>query len=613
MREVALAVTVLMLVLAVQAHGEQASLVVTSLVASTYYGGSGGDSNNEVPCAIDAEGNVYIANRTNSADLPTTPGAYDSALGGTFDVFVAKFDPDLTTLLAATYLGGSGAEGAFPGVNLVLDEDGDVWVSGVTKSADFPRTPGSYDSTYGGGGDIFITELSPDLGSVLTSTYLGGSGADERPHLVIQDGDVYIVGITGSADFPTTPGCYDAVYDGLVYDTFVARLDDGLTTLIGSTLVGGTGRDVAEAIGLGADGGIYITGWAAAGYPTTPGAYCETYRGGGYDVFVSEFSPDLATLEASTFVGGVQWDVGYDLVLDAAGDIYVSGHTGSVNFPHTAGVFDSTYNNLPADPNGHDAFVFKISGDLSDLLASTFLGGNHGEIACALALKGAECIYVAGETNSTDFPVGPAAFDTTYGGSTNEFAGDMFVARFDCALATLEASTYVGGNSIDNLDGIALDQAGNVLIAGSTSSADYPVTGAAYDTTYNGGASIGEGYDWGGDIAISILDPWLSGAASSVAEWRSGEEFGLRASPNPFAAATTIAYNLARASQVRLAIYSTTGRLVRVVQAGEMDAGRHQVTWDGIDSLGRHAAPGVYFARLTSEGATSTRPVVLVN
>jgi hypothetical protein len=423
-----------------------------------------------------------------------------------------------------------------------------------------------------------------------------------------------VVGITNSGTFPTTPGSYNQDYMGGTYDCFVSKLDGGLTTLLASALVGGGGIDIAEDIRLNADGAVYITGWTSStGYPTTAGACFSSYRGGSYDGFISRFSNDLATLEASTFLGGSRWDFGFDLALDAAGTVYVTGHTASLNFPHTAGAYDSTYNSPYGEDVGDDAFVSRLDGDLSTLLGSTYLGGTNWEIGCALAVKEGSCVYVAGTTNSADFPVTAAAYDTTYCGSSNKYAGDIFFARLDCALTSLYAATYLGGSSVDNLGSIMLDAEGNVYGAGCTSSEDFPYTPLAYDTTYNGGTSIGEGFDWGGDIVLVALDEWLSSAPSSVGRGPYGEPLRIWSSPNPFSSTTVIRYGLPHAAPARVAVYSATGQLVTVIWEGRAAAGLNQVTWQGTDSSGRRVAPGVYFSSLVSEGAAVTYRIVLVD
>lgn len=599
---------------AVGEYDRTETLTIDPLLASTFYGGSAGDGQSYVPCARDAEGNIYVANRTASLDLPTVFGAYDSTLGGSNDVFIAKFDPGLTTLLAATYLGGSGNEGAWPGVDMIVDGDDNVWIAGITKSSNFPYTPGVYDSTYNGSGDIFVAKLSPDLGTLLASTYLGGTGSDERPDLAARGSNIYLAGITSSGAFPTTPGSYNRNYMGGSYDCFVSKLDSGLTTLLASTLAGGSGTDIAEDIELSADGAIYTTGWTSStGYPTTAGASFPTYRGGSYDGFISRFSNDLAALETSTFLGGSLWDFGFDLALDAAGSVYVTGHTASLNFPHTAGAYDSTYNSPYGEDFGDDAFVSRLNGNLSTLLASTYLGGTNWEIGQALAVKEGSGVFVAGNTNSDDLPVTTGAYDTTYGGSANKYAGDIFFARLDCALTSLAAATYLGGSGVDNLGSIVLDADANLYGAGTTSSVDFPYTSAAYDTSFNGGTSMGEGYDWGGDIVLAELDEWLSSAASSVGGTPYEAPLRVWSSPNPFSSTTVIRYCLTHTSRVRVAVYSATGQMVAVIWEGHAPAGENQVAWEGTDSSGKRVAPGVYLASLVSEGMAVAHRMVLVD
>ena len=339
------------------------ALVIDPLLAGTYFGGSDGDGLLEIPAVMDADGNIYVADRTKSWDLPTTPTAYDTSFStARSDIFISKFDGDLTTLLASTFLGGTGFEGAWPGANMILGEDGTVWVSAMTKAADFPVTPGAYDTLYNGAGDFFIAHLSGDLEHLLAATFLGGSNIEERPHLAVSDdGYVFLVGNTRSNDYPAIYGCIDTTYGGGNADVVVTKLDTALTAVHASTYLGGAGFDAPEDILLDSEGYPYITGWTMSTvWPTSAGAYCEIYVGGPYDAFITRLNPGLTDVSASTFLGGSNWDFVYDMVLEGDDAVYVTGHTASdQDFPVTHGAYDSTYGGNGLEGVDDDAFVSK--------------------------------------------------------------------------------------------------------------------------------------------------------------------------------------------------------------------------------------------------------------
>lgn len=601
---------------AVGAFSPGHDLLIDPLLTGTYFGGSEGDGLLEIPAVMDAGGNIYVADRTWSWDLPTTPTAYDTSFStARTDIFISKFDGDLTTLIASTFLGGTGHEGGWPGANLVLGPDGTVWVTAMTKASDFPVTPGTYDTLYNGAGDFFIAHLTADLEHLLAATYLGGTNLEERPHLAISDdGHVFLVGNTRSGDYPAIYGCIDTTYGGGNADVVVTKLDTALTTVYASTYLGGGGFDAPEDILLDAAGYPYITGWTmSTTWPTTPGAYRTTYAGGSYDAFITRLVPDLTDVSASTFLGGVRWDFTYGMVMEGDYAVYVTGHTASrFNFPTTPGAYDRTYGGTGVEGVDDDAFVSKLSSDLTRLMASTFLGGTGWENGYGLALDGEGHIYVCGTTSSDDFPTEPSAYDTSYGGSSNLSAGDVFITRLDTTLSVLSASTYLGGSGVDQVGAIIWDGDGLYVSMGTTSDS-LETSPGAYDASFNGGESVSSDRVWGGDVYIAKLDPLLSGATGSVPARGAG--YGaviLSSRPNPFAGSTTIRFNLPEPSPVRLVLYDVTGEAVRVLLDRAMAAGEHSATWDGKDEMGRRVAPGIYFSAIERNGEVISRKLVSV-
>ena len=495
-------------------YDPEVELIIDPLVASTYLGGGGEDRG--MTLIPDGQGGLYGAGYTFSADFPTTPGAFEETYcGGSFDACVVKFSSDLSTLQAATFLGGSGNEGPYY-LGLARDGQGDLYVAGNTTSQDFPVTPGAFDTTYNGnvagpygdGGDVFVARLDAGLSTLKACTFLGGSSHDYAARIAVDGTDgLFIVGSSGSLDLPVTSGAYDptpSAGGNFNENVILARLTRDLTAVTALTYLGGTGDDFVEGLGMDSQGRPVITGWTRSqNFPVTPGAFDTTYNGHYYDAFVSRLDAGLTALEASTYVGGESWEFGYALALDDQDRVYITGHTASKNtFPVTPGAYDETYNSNQGANYGDDVFLTRLDPDLTAVEASTYLGGAKWENATDLTVDDVKDeIYVTGNTSSTDFPVSPAAFERTYQGGTKH-AGDLFVSRFDLDLTTLEASTLLGGTGEDGglYVRLALDPEGGVYVSAETASVDFPVTPGAPGT-----APLGSG-----DMTLTRLDRHLS-------------------------------------------------------------------------------------------------------
>ncbi len=461
-------------------------LFIDPMLAATFFGGSDDEF---AAIALDKEGNVYAVGETYSSDFPSTSGSYDQSRNTGSDVFVSKFSADLTTLLISTFLGGAGNDAAY---SVILDSGGNVYVSGETSSSDFPTTPNAYDTTPSAAAsdrDAFVVKLDADLTTLSASTLIGGKG-DETCTALLSDGNggVYIAGDTTSSDFPITAGVFDETYNsGTVSggDIFISKFDTNLTTLSASTFLGRGGRDVV-GVALASDGkgNLYVSGQTrSSAFPTTPGAYNETFTGDNDNVFISKISGDLKTLLASTFIGG-NADSSF-AALDKAGNVYVAGGTFSSDFPTTSGVYDETFNS--SEGAGSDAFISKLDGNLTTLLASTFFGGSDAEFVNGIVLDQKGKIYVSGMTSSADFPTTSVAYDRSFNGGGDIFlSGDVFVSVFDSDLKTLSASTFLGGSADDWSNSLVLTENGNICVSGGTYSSDFPISSAGYDKTFGG-------------------------------------------------------------------------------------------------------------------------------
>jgi hypothetical protein len=272
-----------------------------------------------------------------------------------------------------------------------------------------------------------------------------------------------------------------------------------------STFLGGSSGDDVRGIAVDSAGAAYVTGATlSTDFPTTAGAF-DTSANGIDDAFVTKLEPDGSGPSYSTFLGGSSVDVGSRIAVDSAGAAYVTGLTLSTDFPTTAGAFDTSAS------GNEDAFITKLNPAGSGLSYSSFLGGSGQDFGNSVAVDSAGAAYVIGGTVSTDFPTTAGAFETSFNG-----AFDAFVTKLDPAGSGLAYSTYLGGSSVDNGFGIAVDSAGAAYVTGETFT-DFPTTAGAFDTSANG-------ID---DAFVTKLDPAGSGLAYSTYLGGSNNDQGL--------------------------------------------------------------------------------------
>jgi beta-propeller repeat-containing protein len=300
---------------------------------------------------------------------------------------------------------------------------------------------------------------------VAYSTYLGGSSGELANAIAVDSaGNAYVTGLTFSADFPTSnplqPNPGGANDQG---DVFVAKLNPEGSALVYSTYLGGSNLD--EGLGIAVDeyGSSYLTGNTfSLDFPTMNPL--QQGLGGFVDLFVTKLSPDGSALVYSTFLGGNGTETGFDLAIDNKRNVYVAGATDSGDFP--------TMNPLqPAMAGSQDVFAAKLKADGSALVYSTYLGGADFEalFGVAIAVDRFGCLYLTGDTLSTDFPTA-----NPLKGSHPVGDLDAFVTKISANGATLVYSTYLGGDNGEVGSGIAVDRFGNAYVTGSTNSTNFP-------------------------------------------------------------------------------------------------------------------------------------------
>jgi hypothetical protein len=277
--------------------------------------------------------------------------------------------------------------------------------------------------TLSGGFDAFVLKLNSPLSIALYLTYLGGSGNDGAEAIAVNDlGVAYVVGETSSIDFPTTLMAFDQTLGG-ASDAFLARVNSSGSTLVHSTYLGGSADEYASDVALDSSGAPYVAGaTGSADFPVTSNGI-DTALNGASDAFLAKFEATGSNLAYATFIGGSDADAAEAIALNRASEVYLTGYTSSSDFPITENAFDRI-------PNGaQDAFLMKLNDNGSTVAYSTHIGGNGEECGNAIVVEDNEVIFLAGETNSVNFPVTGGVFDRTFNGG--EEHGDAFVSKFD--------------------------------------------------------------------------------------------------------------------------------------------------------------------------------------
>ena len=385
-----------------------------TLVWSTFIGGPNYDRAYAIE--VDSTG-VYIGGRA-GVGFPTTAGVVQRNFGGdndpnplygSQDGFMAKLSLDGTTLLWATYFGDVG-RGSFR--DITVDASNNVYGILTDASANPHISSGAFQTSARGGGDAVVVKLSSNASSVIWATYFGGSGYDlGTPSIRVNAaGTVWVSGFTDSSDMPTTSGAYDTSYNGSG-DMYLGKLNATGTALIYGTYFGGSAVEFSETHGLAVDssGNAYLAATTkSSDLPTTVGAFDRTYNGSGGsgtgsnsnypgDAFVAKISSDGKSLLAATYLGGSVGEGLEGIALDGNGNVYVAGASYSTNFPVTGNAFQKL------NSGQADFFAAKLSGDLRQLLFSSFVGGNDNDYGRAVHASSTGDLYVVGMSSSSNF------------------------------------------------------------------------------------------------------------------------------------------------------------------------------------------------------------------
>ena len=355
-----------------------------------------GNTDSEASAVVsDAQGNLYVAGWTDSVNFPTA-GAEQPASGGGNDVFVFKLNSQGNALIYGTFLGGSSDDRAF---GLAVDSNGEAVVTGWTQSTNFP-TYLPAQAASGGGQDAFVAKLNAAGNGLVFSTYLGGNGTDAGYGVAVDVfGAIHVVGDTLSTNFPTRSAVQYA--SGGRQDAFFTEFGPS-GNLLASSYLGGNGDDHGAGVAVDRSGNTYVTGSTySTNFPTV--LPFQAHSGGGQDAFVTKIGASGSALLYSTYLGGSSGmptapETGSAIAVDGQGYAYVAGTTSSSNFPTVNPLY-------AGHSYATDAFLTKLDVTGRFLVYSTYIGGSSFDYGNAVAVDGGGNAYVAGMTSSWDFPV----------------------------------------------------------------------------------------------------------------------------------------------------------------------------------------------------------------
>ncbi len=470
--------------------------------------------------------------------------------------------------------------------------------------------------------DLVVTKFRGSDYQLLWSTYLGNSGFDQPFDVTVDaTGNVVGVGRTQDSAFPTTSGAFqETIGHGSTingrYDGFVFKLSSDGSTLLWSTFLGGNGSDQAHAVALDFLGNVVVTGGTIAvpgtAFPTTPGAYDETWNG-SYDVFVSKLSASGSSLLWSTLIGGINSEVGTGITLDQYDNPIIIGSTSGTAtdslYPTTVEAYSHTH--TEAIPN--NSIVTKLNSTGSGLLYSSYLPGNLD----GLALNSDENLLVAGSANAGFFPTTAGAYDESHNGQYDGVAALFDISEPPVAVLVSIFSARWIENSIEVIWSLSSDS-DDLDFEVWRKSGQTPfkkMSGLEFTRSRNEfsfeDADIVPGTDY--SYRVVILEDSKPAAQFEVDVATPHVQLTLHQNvPNPFNPDTHIKFGVDQAQHVRLQVYDIAGHLVRSLVDAFKEPGIYVETWDGRNHAGKQVASGVYFYRLEVGKQMLTRKATLM-
>ncbi|MCH2225241.1 MAG: PKD domain-containing protein, partial [Crocinitomicaceae bacterium] len=477
---------------------------------------------------FDNDGNIYTGARNFGIGYPTTVGAFQTAFGGGgVDIAVSKISDDGTTLIYASYVGGTGSE--YPH-SMIVNGNGELFVLGTSSSTNYPITVGALDNTLGGTQDMVVTHFSGDATSLIGSTYVGGGNQDGsnslstnygdnfRGEIILdQGGNCLVASCTQSTDFPTTVGAYQEDYGSGTQDGVVFCMPANLSSMLWSTYVGGTGHEVCFGLRMDDAGDVFVSGATDNGFLTGTG-YQTSFQGGGSDGYVIKLTNDGSTIANSSYWGTAEDDYAFFLAIGVDDGVYLYGQSMGGTSPVTGGVYSDA---------GSAQFICKLDASLDNLEFATVIGsgsGNADFIPIAFMVDNCDYVYFSGHSGiggQTTLPTTTGALQTT---------GGFYLGVLDPNATSMNYATHYGGMT-DHVDGgtSRFDPAG-IVYQGVCTNNGFNTTAGAVDQGYPAGS-----YDIGVfkiDFQVNPLyaqaaaDPSLTGCAPFTVDFQNTSSGG---------------------------------------------------------------------------------------
>jgi hypothetical protein len=384
------------------------------------------------------------------------------------------------TIGFSTYLSHIDQYGA--AFDIVTDRSGNIYISGNTRDRNFPTTEGAFQRELKGEADAFVAKLTPE-GTIAFATLVGGTKREHHTGLAVDDdGYVYLVGGTHSADFPVTAGAYDTGFNGEKDwggDVYVTKLNPSGSGVVWSTFVGGSAQETATGIALDRDGSVVIAGTTASqDFPTTSGGIRS--RSENQDGFLARLSPNGDRLLFSTLIGGNREDGITGLAIDDHSNIYVSGFTASSDLPATESALRNKVELAEKGgfENGMDLFLAKVNDTGTALLYLSYIGG-RSYISSDLNWTRPGRLMIYGSANTRSLPLSDNAYSREPKGER-----DGFVSIFNSESMKLEYSTLFGGSQFDFIRSAFFLNEDRIVVSGETNSPDLPLTENALYADY---------------------------------------------------------------------------------------------------------------------------------
>ncbi len=473
-------------------------IIDPTLVASTL-SGTTGNSNYGHSATYGINSEIFTGAISFGTGYPTNTGTFQqNYMGGGTDIAVSKLSPDGSTLLWATYIGGSSSD--YPH-SMMVNSLNELYVKGSTSSSDFPTSTTAFGTSLGGSTDICITHLSQDGTSIIGSTYMGGSADDGRNMgttsnygdtyrgeiIVDASGNAYVASSSNSSNFPTTSGCFQSANAG-GQDGVVFKMNPDLSILEWSTYIGTSGNDAAFGIRLDNINNVFITGTAATGLSTTTNSANPNFIGGISDAFVLKLDPAGSSLLASSYFGSTDADASFFIDIDANDEVYIYGQNGAA-IPITAGCYGTA---------NSKQFIAKFTNDLSTINWQTTIGTGGtgwgtGFVPIAFMVDICSHIYISGHGATSGLFTTSDAFYTS---------GGFYLMSLNPDATAVDFATYYTGDHVDGGTS-RFDPSGTVYQA-VCSGGGFATTANAYSPTQ----SVG----W--DIAVFKIDFELINFAS---------------------------------------------------------------------------------------------------